>query len=59
MPVARPAWVVAEMVAEGADLDHLRMIVDDAKRHRLDTDDLRSRLHRLGRRGDSALKVLR
>jgi hypothetical protein len=59
LPVARPAWVVAEMVAEGADLEHMQMIVADANRHRLDTDELRSRLGELGPRGVRALEVLR
>ncbi len=59
MPVARPAWVVAEMVGEGADLDQLRMIVGDARRQRLDTEDLRARLGQLGSRGAKALEVLR
>ena len=59
LPVARPAWVVAEMVAEGADLEHVQMIVADANRHRLDTDELRSRLGELGPRGVRALEVLR
>lgn len=58
MPVARPSWVVAEMVAEGADLEHMRMVLDDARRHRLDTDDLRTRLRHLGRHGGRALEVL-
>ena len=31
LPVARPAWVVAEMVAEGGDLEHMKMIVVDAQ----------------------------
>ena len=58
LPVARPAWVVAEMVAEGADLEHMQMIVVDAKRHRLDTEELCSRLTELGPRGVRALEVL-
>ena len=58
LPVARPAWVVAEMVAEGADLEHMQMIVVDAKRHRLDTEELRSRLGELGPRGVRALEAL-
>jgi len=41
--------VVAEMVAEGTDLEHMQMIVADANRHRLDTDELRSRLGELVR----------
>lgn len=58
MPVARPAWVVAEMVADGADLEHMRMILGDANRDRLDMDDLNSRLVQLGRRGSRALEML-
>jgi len=58
MPVARPAWVVAEMVADGADLEHMRMILGDANRDRLDMDDLNSRLGQLGRRGSRALEML-
>jgi hypothetical protein len=58
MPVARPAWVVAEMVADGADLEHMRMILDDAARDRLDIGDLNSRLVQLGRRGSRALEML-
>jgi hypothetical protein len=58
MPVARPAWVVAEMVADGADLEHMRMILDDATRDRLDTGDLNARLVQLGRRGSRALEML-
>jgi hypothetical protein len=58
MPVARPAWVVAEMVAEGADLEHMRMILDDATRDRLDIGDLNARLVQLGRRGSRALEML-
>jgi hypothetical protein len=58
MPVARPAWVVAEMFAEGADLEHMRMIIDDASRNRLDTGDLHARLVQLGRRGSRALEML-
>ncbi len=58
MPVARPAWVVAEMVAEGADLEHMQMVLGDARRHRIDTADLRERLARLGRKAGQALEVL-
>jgi len=58
MPVARPAWVVAEMVADGADLEHMRMVLGDANRDRLDIDDLNSRLVQLGRRGSRALEIL-
>ena len=58
LPVARPAWVVAEMVAEGTDLEHMQMIVADAKRHRLDTEELRSRLGEMGPRGVRALEAL-
>ena len=58
MPVARPSWVVAEMVREGADLEHMRMVVDDARRQRIDLDDLRQRLGQIGRQGDAALKEL-
>jgi hypothetical protein len=59
MPVARPAWVVAEMVADGADLEHMRMVLGDANRDRLDIDDLNARLVQLGRRGSRALEMLR
>jgi hypothetical protein len=59
MPVARSAWVVAEMVADGADLEHMRMVLGDANRDRLDIDDLNARLVQLGRRGSRALEMLR
>jgi hypothetical protein len=59
MSVARPAWVVAEMVADGADLEHMRMVLGDANRDRLDIDDLNARLVQLGRRGSRALELLR
>ena len=59
MSVARPAWVVAEMVADGADLEHMRMVLGDANRDRLDIDDLNARLVLLGRRGSRALEMLR
>ena len=60
MPVARPAWVVAEMVAEGADLEHMQGVIDDARwQHLLAPTDLEAWLIRYGRRADHALGTLR
>lgn len=48
MPVALPSWVIAGIVGSGTDLEHVQMMLDDARLERIDMDDFRDRLNRGG-----------
>ncbi len=59
IPVAIISWVIAEIVGSGTDVEHVHLMLDDARHERIEMGNFRDQLDRSGGIGRRTSRNLR